>query len=64
MVWTSFRIEHWKISMWLGLGTTGIDSSCAGLVSTVVWLSQINRQEQSDGIERRLYFNALMKMLK
>ena len=28
-----------------------IDGSCAGLVSTVVWLSQINRQEQSDSIE-------------
>ena len=43
---------------------THIDGSCAGLMSTVVWLSQINRQEQSDGIEWRLYFNALMKMFE
>ena len=28
-----------------------IDGSCAGLVSMVVWLSQINRQEQSDSIK-------------
>ena len=28
-----------------------IDGACAGLPSTVVWLSQINRQQQSDGIE-------------
>ena len=30
------------------------DSSCAVLVSMVVWLSQINRQEESEGIEWHL----------
>ena len=28
-----------------------LEGSCAGLLSTVVWSSQIYRQEQSDGIE-------------
>ena len=51
-------------SLCISGGAIYIDGSCAGLVSTVVWLSQINRQEQSDGIGWRLYLNALMKMLK